>query len=1031
VIILSQKLKCHECDYELPVPEHCKRPMHIEVVEGEQKLVCWMGSSCGVQNIPYHHDKPMYLTYIKDSSPNHNPKIKHSHKNKPNIDYLHNIKSEDNNHILFCQICDYNLPVPMHCKQPMHIEVIKGEEKLVCWMGPSCGIQDIPWHHEKPMKLGKKPNSVDNNKEKKKVETQIVNKLENFNHPSNFKVSSLNITGMTCASCVNTVEKALSNVKGVHEVSVNLITDKAKVTYNNSQTSVEELISAVRNSGYGAEDLSLLKEDVGDIELKISGMTCASCVTSVEKALNNVKGVHEVSVNLITEKATIVFDPTITSVNDFITAINNIGYGAKRIRSASTFEDREKKAREREFSTQKIRLLSAILFSIPVVLYSLGFNVLGLNIPLLLPENFIPGINTRQLLVMLFTIPVMFGSGWQFHRGAIKVLSHKQFNMDVLVFMGTNAAFWYSVLTLFIFREGAVFFETSALLITFLLLGKFLESRAKGQTSQAIRKLIDLQAKEATVIHNEKEYKTPIEEVETGMILLVRPGEKIPVDGIIIEGNTTVDESMITGESIPVKKRIEDQVIGATINKYGLIKMKATKIGSDTALAQIVKLVEEAQASKAPIQRLADIVSSRFVPAVIIISLLTFLFWYGGFSIGFFSPSLLSEQDHNAFVFAFKLMIAVLVIACPCALGLATPTAIMVGTGKGAEQGILIKSAESLEAAHKMDLIIFDKTGTLTQGQPKITDVITTTEEKNANEVLQLVASAEKGSEHPLAQAIVESAKEKGFALWEPKDFEAVPGKGIRAHINGDIISVGNRKLIQDDGLLTDTIQEKINLFENEAKTVVLATLNRTLIGILAITDPLKEYSKDAVAHLQKMGIRTYLVTGDNERTAQAIASKVGINNVFAEVLPQVKAEIVKKLQSEGNFVGMVGDGINDAPALAKANIGFAIGSGTDIAIETGDIVLIKEDLRDVVASIQLSRKTISKIKQNLFWAFIYNIIGIPLAAGVLFIPFGITLIPEFAAAAMAFSSVSVVTNSLLLRFYRPKISKSSEHNAL
>ncbi|MFX0173392.1 MAG: heavy metal translocating P-type ATPase [Candidatus Hodarchaeota archaeon] len=922
---------------------------------------------------------------------------------------------------LKCQVCDHSQSIPMHCKQPMHIEVVNGEEKLVCWMGPSCGVQELPTHHYKLMKIigTNEPEKVMIGKE----DSKEISPSPRIEHPvEDTEDVNLAITGMTCANCVNTIEKGISKIDGVYGISVNLMTEKAKISYDPAKTNVEELITAVKKAGYGAKDFSSIDEDSGKVDLKITGMTCASCVSTVEKSLEGVNGVNNVAVNLMTEKASVTFDPTKTTVEELISAVEKTGYGAKRIKQHTTLEDREKLEREREYRIQKLRLLSAIILTFPVVLYSLGYNILNIQIPLLLPEGFIPGINTRQLIVMLFTIPVMFISGWQFHRGAIKVLRHGQFNMDVLVFMGTNAAFWYSLLTLFIFKEGAVFFETSAMLITFLLLGKFLEARAKGQTSQAIRKLMDLKPKEATVIKTDgTEYKVPIDDVEVGMLLLVKPGEKIPVDGIVREGNSTVDESMITGESMPVKKGVKDQVIGATINKNGLIKMEAIRVGADTALAQIVKLVEEAQDSKAPIQRLADLVSSRFVPAVILISFITFLFWYGGFTIGLLPTSLLTT---DAFVFSFKLMIAVLVIACPCALGLATPTAIMVGTGKGAEQGILIKSAEALETAHKIDTIIFDKTGTLTQGRPKVTDVIVFEKDKKEDDIVRLIASAEKGSEHPLAQAIIESAEERGLSLWEPKDFEAVPGHGIRARINGNIVRIGNRKLLQRDGISTEVLEEQIQSLENSAKTVVIAAINRELLGIIAIADPLKDYSKAAVQELQKMGIKTYLVTGDNQRTADAIASQVGIKDVFAEVLPEKKAEIVKQLQSDGLVVSMVGDGINDAPALAQANIGIAIGSGTDVAIETGDIVLIKEDLRDVVAGIQLSRKTISKIKQNLFWAFVYNIIGIPVAAGVLFIPLGLTLVPEIAAAAMAFSSVSVVSNSLLLSFYKPEIQR-------
>jgi Cu+-exporting ATPase len=551
-------------------------------------------------------------------------------------------------------------------------------------------------------------------------------------------------------------------------------------------------------------------------------------------------------------------------------------------------------------------------------------------------------------------------------------------------------------------------------------LGKYLEARAKGQTSQAIRKLIELQAKEATIIKDGQEIKIPVQNVVVGNIVIIKPGEKIPVDGVVIEGNSTVDESMITGESMLVKKSEGNSVIGATINNLGLLKIKATKVGADTALAQIIKLVEDAQASKAPIQRLADMVSGRFVPVVIIIAVITFLTWFSLFTLNILPSSLLVELNLSPFVFSLKLMIAVLVIACPCALGLATPTAIMVGTGKGAEQGILIKNAGALEAAQNINSLIFDKTGTLTKGKPRVTDIVLLKDDLTETELLKWVASAESGSEHPLAQAIIETAQDRKLTLLDPIDFEAIPGKGIRVRINGDLVSVGNRKLLDPEKGLLESIEAKIVQLEEQAKTVILASLNNKIIGLLAIADPIKESSKATIELLHDMKIQTYMVTGDNARTANAIGKELGINNIIAETLPENKAEIVKQLQGKNRFVGMVGDGINDAPALAQANVGFAIGTGTDVAIETGDIVLIREDLRDVVASIQLSRKTLSKIKQNLFWAFIYNIIGIPLAAGILFLPFGLLLIPEIAAAAMAFSSVSVVTNSLLLRFYTP-----------
>ncbi|MFW9780531.1 MAG: heavy metal translocating P-type ATPase [Candidatus Heimdallarchaeota archaeon] len=1006
---MTEVLKCQECDAILALPSHCGQPMHIEEVDGIEMLVCWMGPGCGKQEIPTHHAQSMQIENVGED-----------HLGHMNIEPV----PEKEPHLV-CQECGHEEEIPDHCGQPMHIEMVEGKEMLVCWMGPGCGKLEIPTHHGQPMVMSTGGSRVED-----AIYASIpVSETEMITTDDNLQLATLKISGMTCASCVNTVEKGIANVDGVMNASVNLMTEKATVSYDPTKTTIETVIEGVESTGYGAIDITP-PEDSGQVSLAISGMTCASCVSTVENAILGVDGVLSASVNLMTEKATVTIDDTQTDIETVIKAVENVGYGAKHLKSTGLFEDREREERARELRLQRFRLISAFVFSIPVILYSLGTNILGLNVPLILPPNLVLGfdaIQTRQFIVMVFTIPVMFISGWQFHRGALKVLRHGQFNMDVLVFMGTNAAFWYSVLTLFVFRQGAVFFETSALLITFLLLGKYLEARAKGQTSQAIRKLMDLRAKEARVLRDDgSEYTLPVEDVKVGMIILVRPGEKIPVDGIVREGKSAVDESMITGESMPVKKKIRDPVIGSTLNKNGLLKVEATKVGADTALAQIVKLVEDAQASKAPIQRIADIVAGRFVPAVIIISLITFIFWYGAFTLGLLPQAQLPQSDPDAFVFAFKLMIAVLVIACPCALGLATPTAIMVGTGKGAEQGILIKSAEALENAHKMNAIIFDKTGTLTQGRPSVTDMTIYSQNRSDDEVLQLVASAEKGSEHPLAQAIIDTAEEKGLTLYEPKDFEAIPGHGIRSRINGDIVRVGTRRLFQREDISTADIEDDIRKFETEAKTVVIAGVNREIVGILAIADPLKEYSIEAVNHLQRLGIRTYLVTGDNERTAQAIAAKIGITDVLAEVLPENKAEIVRQLQMEGFFVGMVGDGINDAPALAQADVGIAIGSGTDVAIETGDIVLIKEDLRDVVAGIQLSRKTIRKIRENLVWAFLYNVLGIPIAAGVLFIPLGLTLVPEIAAAAMALSSVSVVTNSLFLRRYIPEIQRTA-----
>ncbi len=921
--------------------------------------------------------------------------------------------------VLVCPICKKEQEIPTHCKKPMHIEEIEGIKTLVCWMGRSCGVLNLPTHCNRPMEIHLPSLRVDDSEIEEHMENSVI--TPNPDNLDELKTKDLRIGGMTCASCVATVEKGLKDLRGVQEVSVNLMTETAHIIYDSKLLSTKNIIEQAQKVGYSALDLSVEDQSKREVVLRISGMSCASCVNTVEKALNSKKGVMNVTVNLATEKAQINYNSAEIKVDELIKSIKDVGYDAKEISRSYKVDDREKEQRKKEFRLQRIRLISAILFSIPILIYSLGYTI-GFRFPLLIPVDILPGINSRQLLVMIFTIPVMFGSGWQFHYGAVKVLRHKQFNMDVLIFIGTNAAFWYSILTLFIFREGAVFFETAALLITFLLIGKFLEARAKGQTSQAIRKLIDLQAKEASIIQNDREIKIPIEDVEVGMILIIRPGEKIPTDGIVLEGISSVDESMITGESMPVMKEKGNSVVGATINKNGLLKIKATRVGSDTALAQIIQLVENAQASKAPIQRLADKVAGVFVPSVIIISIFTFFFWYVGFTTGMLPIILLENQGTDPFVFSFKLMIAVLVIACPCALGLATPTAIMVGTGKGAEKGILIKSAEALESAHKLDTIVFDKTGTITEGHPQVTDIRMISSQLSEDEILQYIASAELGSEHPLAQAIVETAKERKLDLWEPSEFEAIPGYGIRSIIAGKQILAGKLNLFEDQKLKTGFINSHVNELENQAKTTVIVGIDSEIIAVLGISDPVKKYSKEAMRALDLLGINVNLVTGDNRRTAEVIATNVGITNVIANVLPKNKADVIKSMQEEHKFVGMVGDGINDAPALAQANIGFALGSGTDIAIDTGDIVLIKEDLRDVVASIQLSRKTLSKIKQNLFWAFIYNIIGIPIAAGVLFLPLGITLVPEIAAAAMAFSSVSVISNSLLLRFYTPEI---------
>ncbi|MFC1950455.1 heavy metal translocating P-type ATPase [Chloroflexota bacterium] len=716
------------------------------------------------------------------------------------------------------------------------------------------------------------------------------------------------------------------------------------------------------------------------VVIKIGGMTCAICAQTIEKALRKLPGVYDVNVSFGTESATVGYDEKQITPSQLKKAIKNTGYRVVE----------ERKTEEREIKRKKRLFFLALTLSIPVFLISMFFK----EVP------------SRELILFALTTPIQFVAGFQFYRGAFTALRVKSADMNVLIVLGTSAAYFYSMAATF-FIGGAVYFETAALLITFILFGRLLESIAKGRTSQAIKKLMGLQAKTARVIRNGSEIKIPVEEVSVGAIVVIRPGEKIPMDGIVKEGFSSVDESMITGESIPVDKKMGDTVIGATLNKSGILQFKATKVGRDTTLSQIIRLVEEAQGSKAPIQRLADKISGYFVPTVVSIALITFLIWY--FMVGF------------PFLFALMAAIAVLIIACPCALGLATPTAIMVGTGKGAENGILIKGGEALERAHKLDAIVFDKTGTLTKGEPSLTNIFTS-KGWTEQEVLRLAAMAEKGSEHPLGEAIVTGARDRGIQIDDVNYFSAIPGHGVEAKYEGKHILVGTRKLMGDNGIDIKDIEEKLRAFENEGKTAVILTQDKEAIGIIAVADTLKKYSKEAVQILQKMGLETIMLTGDNERTAKAIAKQLGIDRVLTEVLPQDKSDEIKRLQDERKVVAMVGDGINDAPALVQADIGIAIGTGTDVAMEAADITLIKGDLRGVVTAIQLSKRTISKIKQNLFWAFFYNSAGIPIAAGALYPLLGILLRPEIAGFAMAMSSVSVVSNSLLLRRFTPEI---------
>lgn len=725
------------------------------------------------------------------------------------------------------------------------------------------------------------------------------------------------------------------------------------------------------------------------VELKISGMSCAACSSGIERKLSKVSGISEISVNLTTERANVQFDASKIKASEIIDTIKALGYEAENVQDMA--KDSEKEQREKEVQNLKFVVIISAVLSSPLI-FAMIFSLLGIDVPYLHNEYF-------QLII---ATPIQFIIGFRFYKNAYYALKSKSSNMDVLIAMGTSAAYFFSLYNVFyqpatMGEMKDLYFEASAVIITLILLGKYLEAVAKGKTSEAIKKLMGLQAKTARVVRDNIEQDIPIEEVEVLDIVVVRPGEKIPVDGRIIEGNSSIDEAMITGESMPVEKKAGDFVIGATINKVGTFKFEATKVGKDTTLSQIVKMVEDAQGSKAPIQKIADQVSGVFVPIVLGIAVLTFLGWF--FGEGNLTMGIVSA-------------VAVLVIACPCALGLATPTAIMVGTGKGAENGILIKGGEHLEMAYKVNAVVLDKTGTITKGQPEVTDIITLGS-LGREEVLKLASITEKGSEHPLGVAIYENGKKEFGALQDPNNFEAIPGRGVTAVIGDNQIYIGTRKLMVEKAINADGIESILTRLENEGKTAMIMAVNNIIEAIIAVADTVKENSKEAIEELQKMGIAVYMITGDNTRTANAIAKQVGITNVLAEVLPENKAEEVEKLKSIGMIVAMVGDGINDAPALATANIGMAIGTGTDVAIETADITLMRGDLRTIPAAIRLSRATMKKIKQNLFWAFVYNIIGIPFAALGL-------LNPIIAGGAMAFSSVSVVANSLSLKRFNP-----------
>ncbi|NLD49266.1 MAG: copper-translocating P-type ATPase [Clostridiaceae bacterium] len=797
---------------------------------------------------------------------------------------------------------------------------------------------------------------------------------------------SFKISGMSCAACAARIEKGLNKVEGVKKANVNFAVEKAAIEFDESLTSYKEIVDAVKKLGY--DILEEAPEEQNKVDLKISGMSCAACAAKIEKRLSKMEGVIKAAVNLATEKASIEYLPSRVKTSDVVKTIEALGYKAEK---AEESRDREKEQREKEIKKLRIELIASALLSSPLIMAML-LTLVNLDIAFLHNEYF-------QLIV---ATPVQFIIGFRFYRNAYHALRAKSANMDVLIAMGTSAAYFFSIYNAFFapHKEGMMmkelYFEAAAVIITLILLGKYLEAVAKGKTSEAIKKLMGLQAKTARVLRNGIEEDIPIEDVEAGDVIVVRPGEKVPVDGIIVEGNSSIDESMLTGESLPVEKKAGDSVIGATINKFGTFKFEATKVGKDTALSQIIRMVEDAQGSKAPIQKIADQVSGVFVPAVVGIAAVTFFVWY--LAVGNFTAGIVSS-------------VAILVIACPCALGLATPTAIMVGTGKGAENGILIKGGEHLEMAYKLNSIVLDKTGTITKGKPEVTDIIPLGEMEKT-ELLKLAAMSEKNSEHPLGVAIYEKGKADFGAVPDPDRFEAIPGKGIMAVTGDKTIYIGTRKLLKEKGIDIDDVENTITGLEDEGKTAMLMVINNRPEAVVAVADTVKENSREAIEDLMKMGIDVYMLTGDNRRTANAIAKQVGIKNVLAEVLPENKAEEVEKLKKQGKIVGMVGDGINDAPALATADIGMAIGTGTDVAIEAADITLMSGDLRSIPTAIKLSKKTMTKIKQNLFWAFIYNIVGIPFAALGL-------LNPIIAGGAMAFSSVSVVTNSLSLKRFK------------
>jgi len=804
-----------------------------------------------------------------------------------------------------------------------------------------------------------------------------------------FKQLTLPITGMTCANCVATVERNIKKVNGVQSANVNLSSERATVEFDPQLTGLNDVIERIERAGYGVA--------TGEADLLIRNMSDDNDARQIEKKVSILEGVLQARVNLTTDQVSIKYIPTIISQAEIRRAIKSAGYDT--VETGGDAEDVEAQARQAEIAEQRRLLVIGLVFTIPLFILSMAgdFGLLPMSV------SHAPWM--RWVMFALAT-PVQFYVGWQYYVGAYKSLRNGTANMDVLVALGSSAAYLYSISITIGSIPGHVYFETAAVIISLIKIGKYLEARAKGRTSEAIKKLISLRAKTAHIIRDGNEIDVPVDDVRVGDLVIVRPGEIIPVDGTVIEGHSSVDESMLTGESLPVEKSPGIPVIGATLNKFGLLKFEATKIGRETTLSQIIRLVEEAQGSKAPIQKLVDKISSIFVPAVIVIALITFFAWY------FIAPALPVNTEINHFTRALIRMVAVLIIACPCAMGLATPTAVMVGTGKGAEMGVLIKSSEALERAGHITTVVLDKTGTITRGEPSVTDIFV--RDYSENELLHLAASLEKGSEHPLGEAIVAEAGNRSITLSQPDQFQAKAGQGVEGIVESHHISIGSPRLLSGRHISLDGFTEMVNDLQKEGKTVVAIVIDNILKGILGIADTVKPESKSAIQKLHNMGLQVTMLTGDNTQTAKAIAQQVGIDHALAEIMPGDKSAEVKKLQEAGEIVAMVGDGINDAPALTQADVGIAIGTGADVALASAPIVLISGDLRGVTRAIALSRKILSVIRQNLFWAFFYNIILIPIAA------LGF-LNPMFAAAAMAFSSIFVVTNSLRLRKFQAK----------